>query len=1306
MTVPMLAMLALLAALPSSAVAANAFTLDTSFDGFASVAVDSTGTGFFAWEHKVPGGDDVTMECTVARGGTCTAPQTLPAPPVGASGSSAVEQPLVVLGGGSTVYVVGPRFIASDVVLWTSTDGGQTWGVGSVAQTGAYQGTDPTDALLDGSAFDISSHNPGLYFSSVPATGPGPANGADLTPAASPGVESSTLGLAAGKPLEAVSLRPAAGSQHDTVNFTSYSGTGDPNSAANWTVPARVSDGIAPSLASGPAGPFLASEDYAGAGGSASQVNVRKYDGSSFGAPVTLQGDTTGDGAGSIFETPSGGQVLAAWEGAARPDHNLPIRLYRSTDGGSTFAQLGDIAATTTPADSISAVRIAAADDGSGFVTFDEATSALRVADFTAASPPPGPPVARAAFVSLKAPPGRVILDASGSRPTGAIVKSYAWNLDGHAGPGPSALCGGDASQLTTRIAQAGTHSVVLDVTDSSGVKSTVTHTLFVPPGPGVRSARSAGAARGPVFAPVFVCSPGPTDHPGDVTAGGGPPSGCATEVQFGLADAVGCLNPITSRADYPAAEGEILGRLADQTCICGHLSSSGSKVSLGGLEATLSATQDPYVSTGPVRINGIDFYPNSGAAIVLVPNQDLVVSSDATMKLGGVTLQSGRVVFFVPQGIGRANKVHVDDYTLSDQAKRIGIGGLPFDGSIGLDFVYHRAQLPVHVTLPNIFAAGEGGPPIEGAVTLSTDNAHGLLLDAVDISVPQAFLGPLEVDHLFFHYQRDGDIWAGGADIVFPGGKLKATPPPPDNGFGLKGGSFDHAGATLSFTPPLEIFTGVDLDHISFSIGLNPTRFIGGAGIDVLDIAQVDGSLAMVFATPDSPYDFPPKAGPGLGPLAGRHLTSTSIAVGGAVSLDTPAGPFGPLADGYLLYKYPDYVEFAGREHLDLSVVTLDGQIDGFAQPSKKRFNVEGSLTACLNIKVFGKRVGCLGVYGVISSNGIAACGNFPIFFGIPVGLGYRWGDSTPDVMVFSCDIGPYRAVAAAAAGATGHSFTLRAGLPSATVRVRGTTGAPVLTLVGPHGERVSAAADGSGAVEHGLALLPVPQAKTTYIGIKNPSPGTWTVTTQPGSSQIASLQEANGLPAPQVHARVLGAGATRTLLYELRPLPGQDVSFVEQGPATWHLIGRPKGAHGRIRFTPATGPGGLRKIVALVSHGGITSKQIDLASYRAQPPARPGTPARVRVTRHRRSLVISWTAARHVLRYGVTVTLSDGRQLLYTTTAGKRTVHITNVALTLSGTVRVVGIGSLREHGHPAIRKFPRRQTPKPTRPPRLYA
>jgi hypothetical protein len=176
--------------------------------------------------------------------------------------------------------------------------------------------------------------------------------------------------------------------------FYRYKGSGSLNAESNWTASTFIANGYAPSLAGGPAGLFMASYDYSG-GPNANAVNVRRFDGTGFGAAKTLAVDSTTNlfAGGAIAQSPGGARIAVAWPGRRGGDDAYVMRLFTSTDGGASYteshvAHIGEGYGLHANAD------LASTDGGSGWLVFSDA-SGLRIADLNpiAGLPPAEPPL-------------------------------------------------------------------------------------------------------------------------------------------------------------------------------------------------------------------------------------------------------------------------------------------------------------------------------------------------------------------------------------------------------------------------------------------------------------------------------------------------------------------------------------------------------------------------------------------------------------------------------------------------------------------------------------------------------------------------------------------------------------------------------------------------------------------------------------------------------------------------------------------------------------------------------------------------
>jgi hypothetical protein len=367
-------------ALAQPAAANDLFTLDSAATTPGRVVQDGSGNAYVAWVHEAA--IRQPSFCKIPVGGSCTSPVTLPLP--GGTGFDEVSGAFPVLGPGETVYVVGPRYVRDDVVIWTSTNGGQSFNSGEERESGYSNQTDPTNVLLIGSDFWISAHNAGLGFGRTPLA---PAAGGAFK-FANPGEGSpagSSLAYDGANVVESFWLFATP----YTVGYYRYKG-GAPESEANWEGPLNVSNGYESKLAGGPGGIFLLSQDYAG-GENPSAINVRKFSGGGFGGPTTLSNDSRVDLylGGAIAESPAGGRLAVAWPGVRSGDGAFVMRLWTSTDGGASFSQsevahIGDAYAIGDNA------QLSVGESGQGWLTFRD-SGGLHVADLTQIAGPPAP---------------------------------------------------------------------------------------------------------------------------------------------------------------------------------------------------------------------------------------------------------------------------------------------------------------------------------------------------------------------------------------------------------------------------------------------------------------------------------------------------------------------------------------------------------------------------------------------------------------------------------------------------------------------------------------------------------------------------------------------------------------------------------------------------------------------------------------------------------------------------------------------------------------------------------------------------
>jgi hypothetical protein len=580
----------------------------------------------------------------------------------------------------------------------------------------------------------------------------------------------------------------------------------------------------------------------------------------------------------------------------------------------------------------------------------------------------------------------------------------------------------------------------------------------------------------------------------------------------------------------------------------------------------------------------------------------------------------------------------------------------------------------------------------------------------------PESFVGAMDFGSPYLCYDPARDVWTAGGTVGVLGATVD-TGPPPDFGIGFhSNGSFDHGGIqTVDFgSPGVVLAPAVDLNSFGGSFGVDPTRLQASATVTVGGVLKINGGAFAVWANPSHPYTYQPDEIPGVGALQTdtrppNQLTDFAAGVGGDVSLGVPVIGTVDLASGYVFYAAPSYFEFAGclgdcTNGLSLlGVATLYARAFGALDTGNGQYNIGGSARVCANFPVVGNV--CPASLALDASNvGLGACGSF---LGITGGAIVTYGQGVQIEGPFSCDLGPITVVvqrsraldarvAHVAQGDGAVTLRLAGHPPSASIYVRGVGGPPILAVAGPHGERLSQTGAGQGVHAADLVIWPEPKLDETLVAIKHPAAGRWSLTPLPGSTTISKVAYAYGLPPANISATVSGRGHTRTLTYRIGARPGQRVTFAERAGRVFHILGTALGNGGRLRFSPAFGPGASREIVALISLSGRPVPPRTIARYAAPSPPTAGRPPHLTLARRGNALKISWGKTANAHGYLVAVALSDGLRASYSEPARQRSIVRPMVGQDVSARIRLFAIAATGAAGPPAV------ATLTPVRPP----
>jgi virginiamycin B lyase len=973
------------------------------------------------------------------------------------------------------------------------------------------------------------------------------------------------------------------------------------------------------------------------------------------------------------------------------------------------------------------------AEDSEGHLWFTQFQTAAvgRLSLSTAKSPtipivvnqPHLEPIPEAKFKVINPVSGGPILNAAESNGNGSPIAGYKIKIVTPVET-TSIECGAGAPVAQPEFSKAISGTATVTVTDVDGQSSSTSSPIVVsnpvpivlkhPPG----KARGSGLVGGPQLpiVPVYKCSPaGGESEAAQIAKAGTVSSSC--EVVAGILRIEGCgMQKVEGLCAVPAPTRALIerhlipGLLENKVSGCngvkalfasrrGAHAASTVGQSVKAAETLLNTLQDTfYVSTHPVRINGITVEPIDGASIA-VPVGGLINSSfakqyavylestSAELRLGGFPLSKGRLDLDV-SNIGGAEatfanfnlKAPVGFGQFAKLALGYFIGGvpdLPIEGGLKASFVKDgKTRLDLNLELNKIISDGllDENNLFTGATSVEASNDKGLELDSFDIEVPELPVpgAPFSFKPINLHYDREKELFAGTLGVDFGEGSINAS-------VAFEHGLFKEGGAQYLADKGY----GFDVAGPVFLIEL-------GANFTLYQ-AQNPGSTTSLNGN----------ATLSLGPALSDNGCGI-VDVFGSASINLGPGPFSistdaeqrilcvPLKKSYFTVNSEGYVELGSSEELNIpDIGSLSTNEDGqaYASFAKGQFHLQldGSGRATID------GVGSVGVETVISDRGIGACAEIGYPGGtwrpgigesfVPLPLTAAQFISNLSIAFDGCELSQYQSIGpggppagnAARAAASSYSFDVPASETTAVVKLTGAGGAPAVTLTGPGGRTIDTTANSSSAQQ---LILRQPSTNTTLVMIRGAKTGRWTVTPDAGSVALAAVATARELPRPKISAHLSGHGARRTLHYSIAAQPGMQVSFEEAGKNGGQLLGSAHGARGSISFIPS-GASGRRSIIALVTENGEPRTDLTVASF-SSPPPRPGRTGSIRLSRSKGGLLVSFRPAPLSTATVLSATFAEGRSVLLLAPHGRNSLLIAGVAK--SAGLKAVRITALR--------------------------
>jgi hypothetical protein len=908
----------------------------------------------------------------------------------------------------------------------------------------------------------------------------------------------------------------------------------------------------------------------------------------------------------------------------------------------------------------------------------------------------------------------------------------YQWNVDG------TNVASGNPPSTLTRAFAAGTHTVKVTVSDSNcscepaQAQNQTTFTVYPVLSGSISASPDPAKAGQPVTLTATTAGGKPPRSVAWDTDGNGFNDGTGSTIRPTFhTQGQRVVRALVRDAASPAHALVLTKNLTVGVPASCHqqLDFGLSEITTSGCLTRVRTHPDRYETTAAVQLNGIAFpAPARGhKTVVTLPHRGAPGGSIAlfgtSISFHGLTVFRGNVAWNLPAGKKGEEKAL---RTLTVPASQ-ELLGFKVGGTVAVRLGWrsngtHYAAFPLSIELPEVFKAGpdRGSGGVSGTGSVRVDRG-GVHLEGLKIQVNHAYVGKIKVESACFSYAAKGsqsvepcsgpsvggspyitcsnsantERFDGSAVLELPTGshpRLGAFGGIADSRLSKLGGFANHLGTSV----PLA--SGVFLDRVGVGLCVYPPPFKlkGDVGVNVLPVGgkptvNIDGYFLYTDGFNSVPW---------------------SLELGGSVDVfDTTIGK------GKVILRPTGSIDFSANADFNLlHVASVSGSIVGWIEIPKRTFDIEGRVQGCL-------RTLCADTDAVVSSTGVAGCvragsisyptivkdSDWAIYapwrvhttydtVNLQAGFGYRWHDTSISLLGTACDMTSYHAVrsktASAAAAGAGRDFLVPAHTQALALRVRGSSGPPKLVVTGPGGQQFRSSDSGPAARRSGhWMIVENPTDGTTSVLLVRPSRGRWNVQSLDAAKPITGLETA-GFRAPPSFAASVARGRHNSRVLSLAYGVSSDerIAVIERGRQVLHTLTRklaarrcprgPSRAAGRrllcarIAFQPSFGPGGRRKVQAVITRSGQPVKTVTLATFHVASPARPRRQRSVRMARRHGGVVLAWTGAAFARTHSISVKLGSGREFGVTSPANCRAVFLRGIPRGVGVRIRIVGV------------------------------